>query len=108
MRSDVTRALAGVAAASIRTGFLHIPRPTMRSLYLPRRFGGSPATSNADGTNNITPCDIEPEIRAPPSPIRSVNLLRNAILSDANGTAVRLGDRMGPNTSIVVFLRHLA
>mmetsp|Transcript_35163 Transcript_35163/g.84862 ORF Transcript_35163/g.84862 Transcript_35163/m.84862 type:complete len:121 (-) Transcript_35163:701-1063(-) len=38
----------------------------------------------------------------------SAATLRAALLKDASGDTVRLGDRMGPNTSIVVFLRHLA
>jgi len=33
--------------------------------------------------------------------------LRSAILTDADGELVRLGDRMGEGTAIVVFLRHL-
>lgn len=107
MRYDVTRALAGVATASICTGFLHLPRTTMRSISLQRRFSGSsPKVTDLDDTNDdTTPCAIEPETS---SPIQSAGLLRNAFLSDADGTYVRLGDRMGPDTSIVVFLRHLA
>jgi len=34
-------------------------------------------------------------------------ILRSAVLTDADGELVRLGDRMGEGTSIVVFLRHL-
>jgi hypothetical protein len=33
--------------------------------------------------------------------------LRGAALTDARGRPVVLGDRMGPGTSVVVFLRHL-
>lgn len=37
----------------------------------------------------------------------SAKILRDLELQDASGVRVRLGDRMGPQTSVVVVLRHL-
>ena len=37
----------------------------------------------------------------------TANALRSGILTDANGETIKLGDKMGKGTSIVVFLRHL-
>lgn len=114
MRPDVIRALVGVATASIRPAFLHLQSHTTRGLRLPRRsFGGSHITSNPDRTNNvITSCNTDPEMDLPnllsSRGLGSACLLRDAILSNADGTTVRLGDQMGTRTSIVVFLRHLA
>ena len=33
--------------------------------------------------------------------------LRSAVLTNANGEKVRLDEKMGPGTSVVIFLRHL-
>ena len=37
----------------------------------------------------------------------TAKLLRSAVLTNADGESVSLGDKMGPGTSVVVFLRHL-
>ena len=37
----------------------------------------------------------------------SAQLLRQATLTNAKGELKNLGDIMGPNTSVVIFLRHL-
>lgn len=38
----------------------------------------------------------------------SASILRSAVLTNADGDKVRLGDRMTQGTSVVIFLRHLA
>ena len=106
MKAKVTRALVGAAAASLRSAFLPPLRATMRVRCFRRNLGGVSDSSNPDSTNNdINHSDSDPVSL---SRLKSASLLRNAILSSANGTNVRLGDRMGTDTSIVVFLRHLA
>lgn len=35
------------------------------------------------------------------------SVFRNSIVTDVDGNAVKLGDRMGSQKSVVVFLRHL-
>lgn len=56
-----------------------------------------------------TPCDIPESIINPDlvSQKGSGNLFRNVMLTDADGKVVRLGDKMGGGTSVVIFLRHL-
>lgn len=60
-------------------------------------------------SNNGSVCDVS-DIQVPDlvATSGSAFTLREAILKDVNGESIRLGDRMGPDTSIVVFLRHLA
>lgn len=43
-----------------------------------------------------------------PSRGRSLYGLRDAVLQEANGNSVRLGDRMGSEATLVVLLRHLS
>lgn len=38
----------------------------------------------------------------------SASILRESVLKNVNGDNIRLGDCMGKDTSIIVFLRHLA
>jgi hypothetical protein len=56
-----------------------------------------------------TPCDIPKNIKNSDlvSQKGSGNLLRNLVLTDVNGEVIRLGDKMGGGTSVVIFLRHL-
>jgi hypothetical protein len=56
-----------------------------------------------------TPCDIPEGIINPDlvSQKGSGNLFRNVMLTDVDGKVIRLGDKMGGGTSIVIFLRHL-
>jgi len=54
-------------------------------------------------TSDEVPCtssNVVPELV-------TAETLRSAILTDAKGGSIRLGDKMGKGTSIVVFLRHL-
>jgi hypothetical protein len=56
-----------------------------------------------------TPCDIPADILNPDlvSQRGSGKLLRSAMLIDVNGDKIMLGNRMGTNTSVVIFLRHM-
>jgi hypothetical protein len=60
-------------------------------------------SSSLTSETELSPCatpDIIPESVTTKS-------LRSAILTNADGEFVNLGDKMGKGTSIVVFLRHL-
>lgn len=37
----------------------------------------------------------------------AAELFRSAVLTDADGNKIRLGDKMGEGRSVVIFLRHL-
>mmetsp|Transcript_4776 Transcript_4776/g.7261 ORF Transcript_4776/g.7261 Transcript_4776/m.7261 type:complete len:145 (+) Transcript_4776:42-476(+) len=73
-------------------------------------FVGSPSTTVtkstpcADDENDSTTL-IVPDLVSSQG---SANILRQAILTNVKGERVMLGDSMGSDTSIVVFLRHLA
>ena len=64
--------------------------------------------SSASSTSSV--CEVSSDINIPDlvSIKGSASILRNSILKNANGDDVRLGDCMGNDTSIIVFLRHLA
>lgn len=36
------------------------------------------------------------------------NIIRSVVVRNTNGQLVKLGDKMGPHASVVIFLRHLA
>ena len=63
---------------------------------------------SASSTSSV--CEVSSDINVPDlvSTKGSASILRNSILKNANGDDVRLGDCMGNDTSIIVFLRHLA
>lgn len=69
---------------------------------------GSSSVSSIMMTSE-TPCDIPTDVINPDlvSQKGSGKLLRSAMLTDANGEVIRLGDKMGKGTSVVVFLRHM-
>jgi hypothetical protein len=56
-----------------------------------------------------SPCDIPDDIVNPDlvSQKGSGKLMRDAMLTDVNGDTIKLGDKMGQGTSVVVFLRHM-
>lgn len=55
-------------------------------------------------TTTETPC-ATPDIEVPQGV--TANLLRSAVLTNADGQEVSLGEKMGQGASVVVFLRHL-
>jgi hypothetical protein len=62
------------------------------------------ASSAVDNTNGA-PCAMPDNVGV--SPGVTAKTLRSAVLTNADGESVRLGDKMGPGTSVVIFLRHL-
>jgi hypothetical protein len=60
--------------------------------------------SSAVEPETTTPCST-PDVSIPVDV--TAKALRSAILTNANGEMVSLGEQMGKGTSIVVFLRHL-
>ena len=105
MRLALLPLVASAAACSaVVSGFA--PSPSFGAI----RFRTSimptlPMTSEAQET----PCDIPTDVINPDlvSKKGSGKILRSAMLTDVNGEIVRLGDKMGTGTSIVIFLRHM-
>mmetsp|Transcript_32757 Transcript_32757/g.49374 ORF Transcript_32757/g.49374 Transcript_32757/m.49374 type:complete len:107 (-) Transcript_32757:834-1154(-) len=50
-------------------------------------------------------CAIPDNVSIPDSV--TAQSLRSAVLTDVNGKQIKLGDKMGKGTSVVIFLRHL-
>lgn len=70
----------------------------------------STGSFHAKALENDCECASPEEDTSVPSMVAtkgSGNAFRSAILTDADGNMVRLGDKMGPNKSVVIFLRHL-
>jgi len=95
--------VVSAAACSAVSGFA----PSPSSFGLSVRVDGSsvsplPMTSEA-------PCDVPADAINPDlvSQKGSGKLLRSAMLTDADGETIRLGDKMGKGTSVVVYLRHM-
>jgi len=95
-----TFAMRFVRSAALVVAALCLPlaspfAPQPRSVTNTRLFAQAPCeTSNAEFK------DLRKESG-------SAQLLRQATLTNANGELKKLGDAMGPNTSVVIFLRHL-
>ena len=70
------------------------------------------SVSRLQSTNNDSSvCDISSDIKVPDlvNTKGSATILRNYNkLKNVNGEDIKLGDCMGRDTSIIVFLRHLA
>lgn len=86
------------AACSAVSGF---------SPSLGARLGESSAVSSLYMTE--APCDVPSDVINPDlvSQKGSGKLLRSAMLTNADGEVIRLGDKMGNGTSVVVYLRHM-
>jgi len=69
------------------------------------------SVSKLQSNNNDSVCDVSSDIKVPDlvNTKGSATILRNYNkLKNVNGKDIRLGDCMGKDTSIIVFLRHLA
>lgn len=101
--------LVALAASSRTDAFQAAPQVAARpaknkksSLVSSSRFMTSSVEKQQEEESPCaTPDSIPPQVTA--------NALRSAVLTNADGNLVRLGDKMGSDsdTSIVVFLRHL-
>jgi hypothetical protein len=81
-----TSSRGGLAAAAAST------RPNLGGLVL--------SSTTTDNAPCAMPNDVIPESV-------TAKALRTAILTNANGETVRLDEKMGSGTSLVIFLRHL-
>jgi hypothetical protein len=97
--SDAALAAGLVALATSADAFQapQVARPAKSSLVSSRFMSSS--VKQQEEPPCATPDIIPPQVTA--------NALRSAVLTDADGNLVRLGEQMGKGTSIVVFLRHL-
>lgn len=96
-----------IAAAGLAVGSAFVPSPSFGITTI-RSVGSSASLWMASEVRG-TPCDIPEDIVNPDlvSQKGSGNLMRDVMLTDADGKVVRLGDKMGGGTSVVIFLRHL-
>lgn len=67
------------------------------------------STNLSEKSSTSSVCDVS-DINIPDlvSTKGSASILRESVLKNVNGDNIRLGDCMGKDTSIIVFLRHLA
>jgi hypothetical protein len=100
-----TAAFAAVMATTA-SAFQLLPtqtRSNANSISMSQQSKMSVILQSSTAAEEAPPCatpDVIPESV-------TAKVLRSATLTDANGELVRLGDKMGKGTSIVVFLRHL-
>lgn len=89
---------------NIAAAFIHQSKYSYRTV---RSLSVSKFQSNND---NSSVCDVSDDIKVPNLVTKgSATILRNYNkLKNVNGDNIKLGDCMGRDTSIVVFLRHLA
>lgn len=88
---------AGNAFQTTVNNAIAMARPSLRQV------SSLAATSTAD-VEQSSPCAGENEII--PDSVTAQSL-RSAVLTNIDGELVRLDEKMGKGTSIVVFLRHL-
>lgn len=104
--SAVLAALAGVATLSLSVQAFQ-PQAVPSSLML-RPENKSPSLltrfSTAAKETEASPCEMPNEVI--PADLTARNL-RSAVLTNVRGEKVRLDEKMGSGTSIVVFLRHM-
>lgn len=95
---------AAFAAVMVTTAsaFQLLPTQTRSNANssLSQQFKTSVVLQSSTATEPCATPDVIPESV-------TAKVLRSATLTDANGELVRLGDKMGKGTSIVIFLRHL-
>lgn len=74
-----------------------------------RKFGLSKSQTDARWASEPTACDIPTDVTTQSlvSEKGSAKVLRSAVLTNADGDSIRLGDQMGNGVSVVIFLRHL-
>jgi hypothetical protein len=90
------------AAAAFQSPSFDVSRRSNNGGILERR--SSRCMSAPTLKEEEAPCAMPEDILLPVVTARS---LRSAVLTNSNGEIVRLGDKMGKGTSVVVFLRHL-
>ena len=106
MKSRASVTAIGLMAAAVRptSGF-----QSLRSIQRYSRNTWSARHVPKSRSLSSTPCDVS-EVSTPDlaSMKGFASVLRESKLSNVKGEEVRLGDYMGDNVSVVVFLRHLA
>mmetsp|Transcript_18851 Transcript_18851/g.21599 ORF Transcript_18851/g.21599 Transcript_18851/m.21599 type:complete len:123 (-) Transcript_18851:742-1110(-) len=100
----------GLTTTNAYTNYISFVRSSRSNRMITTR--SSTTSMNSDKISSTSSiCDTQPkdvESRSMLGKKGSGNLIRSAVLSDVNGQLVKLGDRMGSDTSVVIFLRHLA
>ena len=72
-------------------------------LAVPHLLASSKSSTPCDAPNDNDVVNVGTLVGRPDA----AKILRSAVLTNADGEMIRLGDVMGDETSIVVFLRHL-
>jgi len=103
--SAATISLAAFAALNdVAVDGFQVSVPPVSSTNSNRIY--EPTTSSLFGTTEEgSVCDIPDNVVIPESV--TAGSLRSAVLTDVNGSQIKLGDKMGRGTSIVIFLRHM-
>ena len=63
------------------------------------------ASMDCDDVECVIP-EFDDDVDKAATPV-GASVFRNSMLTDADGNVVKLGDKMGSEKSVVVFLRHL-
>ena len=79
-------------------------RVPMSALFIPRT---SVASVNCDVECFVPDFDDTSILPESTNLQPGASMIRSCMLTDVDGNSVRLGDKMGPGKSVVVFLRHL-
>ena len=102
--------MASSSSNTMSTAFIQSKYISSRLTY--RHTIRSLSVSKLQSNNNESSvCDISSDIKVPDlvNIKGSATILRNYNkLKNVNGKDIKLGDYMGTDTSIIVFLRHLA
>ncbi|GAX16615.1 hypothetical protein FisN_7Lh351 [Fistulifera solaris] len=91
----VAVATAALAALAVGATAFQPHKSSSRSVFVPST--SILASSTVDNTNDA-PCAMPDNVGVPPGV--TAKTLRSAVLTNADGESVRLGDKMGPGTSI--------
>ena len=106
MKSRASATALGLLATAVRPTTAFHSRRAMQNYAQNGLLTHNPPKSRLLSS---TPCDVS-EVSTPDltSLKGFASLLRDSELSNVRGEVVRLGDYMGDEVSVVVFLRHLA
>jgi len=102
--SLVAAAVAAMGFATPTSAFQSVHPTALSQSSTITRTGQLFAVSTNNKQDESSPCAMPNDVI--PESVTAQGL-RSAMLTNANGDKIRLGDQMGQGTSIVIFLRHL-
>lgn len=109
MRLNASILLSVAAGSAVVNGFSPSPMAAATRVAINEVTVTTTSQLSMATETDSTPCDIPEDVINPDlvSQKGSGSLLRDAMLTDVNDKTIRLGDKMGDGTSVVIFLRHM-